>query len=69
MTKRALGYLRSIGDTPDTSLRLTKDHAKMANELRQLGLVEYIPYSLASIDVCLNNAGMEQYNKLIGPTD
>lgn len=64
MSEAARKYLKLIGASEESSLRLTKAHTKAADELRSLGFAELIPISTGGCWVALTSAGVAEYEKL-----
>jgi hypothetical protein len=64
VTPTAKNLLLKIGETEDASVRLTKSNAKAADELKRLGLADFIAISTGGAWVALTNEGVEEYNKL-----
>jgi hypothetical protein len=61
MSKRAERYLKMIGQTQDASVILTKGFAKAADELKNLGMAEFIPISSGGVHVALTRKGLNVY--------
>lgn len=64
MTSKAKNLLKRIGDTEEASLKLNKGIAKVANELKSLGMATFIAHSQGGGDVALTQKGIEEYDRL-----
>lgn len=66
LSKKALVYLKCVGDTTDASLPLKGSDVRAANELKKLNFVTYIARSQGGGDVALTQSGLDYYDSLNG---
>ena len=64
MTSKAKALLKRLDQTEDGSLRLTKSNAKVADELKEAGLVSYIAISTGGAWVALTQKGSDECERL-----
>ncbi len=63
LSKKALAYLRLIGQTEDASVQLTRGFAKQAQELNDSRLAVFIPISRCGCHVALTREGIDLYEE------